>query len=187
MDIIKEYFVRVETINDKNPTAEEIRFNNIPIWTNKYGAVPNSEKITNIEPNNVHKNPRTIKTNNLTGIPDNNDSVPKMDEIYEDNNNYSGDENPMTSSKPMSSSKNIPAKPDDVTFENNPMIYGPQPPKSNKTVRNKGDSMKGTESSNAKVTPRFSTVTQQKSLGGRKRTKKNKKKTKTMRRNRRNL
>ena len=86
-----------------------------------------------------------------------------------------------------------PAIEEQPTFVNNPMIHRPQPPqppqpsKSNKTFRNMGDSMKGTESSNAKITPRFSTVTQQKSLGGRKRTRKNKKKTKTMRRKRRNL
>ena len=186
MSILKTYYVRVDTINDKDPTAQEIRFNNETIWTETNGAVPNSDKITDVEPDtNVDNNPRTIKNDNtmMTGISGNNDSVPKMDEIYEDNNNYSEDE-----INPMSSSKNIPAnKTDDATFENNPMIYRPQPPKSNKTVRNKGDSMKGTESSNAKITPRFSTVTQQKSLGGRKRTRKNKKKTKTMRRKRRNL
>ena len=192
MSILKTYFVRVDTINDKDPTAQEIRFNNETIWTEKNGAVPNSDKITDVEPDtNADNNPRTIKNDNtmMTGISGNNDSVPKMDEIYEENNNYSEDEiNPMTSSKPMSSSKNIPAnKSDDATFENNPMIDRPQPSKSNKTVRNMGNSMKGTESSNAKITPRFSTVTQQKSLGGRKRTRKNKKKTKTMRRKRRNL
>ncbi len=189
MDIIKEYYVRVDTTNDGNPIAQQIRFNNDIIWTVESGTVPNSERFTNIEPNNVHMNPRTIKTN-TSGILDNNDSVPRMDEIYEDKSNSSEDViNPMSSSS--SSSSNIPTnKSDDATYENNPLIYGPRPPKSNMTLRNSGNSQKSTIASLGKrreKVPPFQTLTQRSTFGGRKTTRKNKKKTKTMRRKRRNL
>ncbi len=200
-NILKQYFVRVETINDKNPVAKEIRFNNLPIWTDIIGTLPNSEQITNVEANNVHMNPRIIKSDNtmMTGIRDITD---KESFVFE---------NPLDKTK-----KNIPlnnAKPQDTDdmryddiYTNNEVDNNSKKPVSivdpnekiqnleqnkkllNSIPRAPNSFMKDTALSLARKKEILNrTDTKKQSNGGRKSTRKNKKKTKTMRRKRRNL
>jgi hypothetical protein len=195
-NILKQYFVRVETINDKNPEAKEIRFNNQPIWDDVRGTYQDSDKITNVEPNNVH----IIKSNNNTmtgvrGITDKDSVVVESpllvssktiipqsnvssitddmrhDDIYP--NNTVDNIEPVSIVAPTDKIKNLEQK----------RLLNSIPRPQNSFMRDTDVSLRRKrEISNKPVTKKEFTT-----FGGRKSTRKNKKKTKTMRRKRRNL
>jgi hypothetical protein len=195
MDILKTYFVRVDTINDKDPTAQEIRFNNIPIWKVESGAVPNSDKITDVEPDtNVDNNPITIKNDNtmMTGISSNSgkDSFSIENPSDKTKKNY-----PLNNVSPQDTD-NIGY--DDI-YTNNINSIEPTDKKINSEQKKMLDSiprppnsfMRPTETSLGRERTKIPSKTEVLPFkGGKSRrsaTRKNKKKTKTMRRKRRNL
>jgi hypothetical protein len=186
---VKEYFVGVETIDDKNPTATEIRFNDVTIW--KRGVNPplstlpigNSQAPTNdILLTEIYEDKEYDKNEYNPSIPPmNGPSIVKEDKLNQGISVENpikrdvikkGDSRPISETEPVVvSSKN--------GFNNIGDYYGqPTSIDKKKTVASLGRERE-------KFIPRD---TQRRStFGGKKKTRKNKKNTKTMRRKRRNL
>jgi hypothetical protein len=183
---VKEYFVGVETIDDENPTATEIKFNNVIIW--KRGNPPlstlpigNSQATTNdIVLTEIYEDKKDDKNvtyeDNPSLPPMNGSSILKEDSLNQENPMNSdvkkkGNSRPISEAEPVVvSSKN--------EFNNIGDHYGQTLSVDKKKTANSLSRERGKFVSDTRRRTTF---------GGRKSSIKNKKKTKTMRRKRRNL
>jgi hypothetical protein len=172
---VKTYSVGVETINDENPTATEIKFNNEIIW--KRGVNPPLRGSMNpFDDYDDETNKESIPPSDTASDTEiKNDTINSDDVQYEDI--IENDKSDFTVLNPQL--RRRPNVTKDEIIVKNPM-FG-----KNTTI---SMNEKKTASSKGKETQKFQGNIQPRStFGGRKTTRKNKKKTKTMRRKRRNL
>ena len=182
MNIIKDYLVTVRTINDGQATAIKITDtsnNLIKDFTSDEPLTNNGVSIGNVSAN--------ANENVLTETYENNLSITPMNIKKEDDlNQVIFGENPMKrdvikkgDSRPISESTLVDNFPSNNQFNNISDHYKPIPIHEKKTASSIGKETQKYQVKSAKQQGRTS--------GGRKMTRKNKKKTKTMRRKRRNL
>jgi hypothetical protein len=167
---VKTYSVGVETINDENPTATEIKFNNEIIW--KRGVNPPLRGSLNLfDDYDDETNKESIPPSD-TGIK--NDTINSDDVQYEDI--IENDKSDFTVSNPLQSRRPDVTK-DEINGKNPMLNKKPTPiPIKKSVIPTKNNSI---------ITGRQAWKGGMKSR--RLATRKNKKKTKTMRRKRRNL
>ena len=165
---VKTYSVGVETINDENPTATEIKFNNEIIWKREVNP-PLRGSLNLFDEQTLPPSDTEIKNDTI-----NSDEVQYEDIIENDKTDFTG-------SSPLLGRR--PDVPRDEINGRNP-LFEKKKPVISMEKRNDPLYQGSTASSRGKDV-------RSKTIGGSKRrrvgTRKNKKKTKTMRRNRRNL